>query len=138
MLWVELAPHLNSTELYHQALAAKMQRYNGLAYDTETEIVVTLGATGAFYLAATALLNPGDQVILFEPFYGYHVHTLRALDVEPVFVPTRPPSWAFDAELLSAAITPRCPPVRSACRTRSRGQLQYPRRSAPRSANAPA
>src|SRR4029453_16145911 len=89
------------------ALATKMQRYNGLTYDVETEVVVTLGATGAFYLAATALLNPGDEVILFEPFYGYHVHTLRALDVVPVFVPTRPPSWSFDTDVLTEAITPR-------------------------------
>lgn len=90
-----------------QALAAKMQRYNGLTYDPETEVVVTLGATGAFYLAGTALLNPGDEVILFEPFYGYHVHTLRALDAVPVFVPTRPPSWTFSAEELARAITSR-------------------------------
>ena len=90
-----------------QALAAKMQRYNGLAYDPETEVVVTLGATGAFYLAATALLNPGDEVVLFEPFYGYHVHTLRALDAVPVFVPTRAPLWSFDPDALAAAITER-------------------------------
>lgn len=89
------------------ALAHKMQRYNGLAYDAESEVVVTLGATGAFYLAGTALLNPGDEVILFEPFYGYHVHTLRALDAVPVFVPTRPPAWSFTADALAAALTPR-------------------------------
>jgi aminotransferase len=90
-----------------QALTAKMQRYNGLTYDVETEVVVTLGATGAFYVAATALLNPGDEVILFEPFYGYHVNTLHALDAIPVFVATQPPAWDCDAGALASAITPR-------------------------------
>ena len=90
-----------------QALAAKMEGYNRLTYDPETEIVVTVGATGAFYVVANALLSAGDEVVLFEPFYGYHVNTLRVLDVEPVFVSMLPPEWRFDAATLERAITPR-------------------------------
>ena len=54
-----------------------------------------------------ALLNPGDEVLLFEPFYGYHVATLKSLRVMPVFVPLAEPDWALDLDALRAAITPR-------------------------------
>ena len=54
-----------------------------------------------------ALLNPGDEVLLFEPFYGYHVSTLKSLRVNPVLVPLAEPDWALDADALRAAITPR-------------------------------
>jgi aminotransferase len=89
------------------ALAGKMRRHNGLEYDPDGEIIVTVGATGAFYIAALALLDPGDEVILFEPYYGYHVNTLYSLDAVPVYVPTRPPDWEFDLSELERAITPR-------------------------------
>jgi aminotransferase len=55
-----------------EAIAAKMRAYNGIDADPETEITVSAGSTGAFYCACLALLNPGDEVILFEPYYGYH------------------------------------------------------------------
>ena len=90
-----------------QALARKMGRHNHLEYDPESEIVVTIGATGAFYVSAVALLNPTDEVILFEPCYGYHVSTLLAVDAVPVFVSTAPPEWRFAPEDLERAITPR-------------------------------
>jgi aminotransferase len=89
------------------ALAAKMKRDNGLEYAAEGEILVTSGATGAFYVAAVALLEPGDEVVLFEPYYGYHLDTLRVLDVEPVFVPLAAPDWSFEPADLEAAISPR-------------------------------
>jgi aminotransferase len=54
-----------------------------------------------------ALLNPGDEVLIFEPFYGYHVSTLKALRVQPVFVSLDAPDWALDMDALRAAITPR-------------------------------
>ena len=56
-----------------EAIAQKMRDYNGIAADPETEITVSSGSTGAFYSACLALLNPGDEVILFEPYYGYHI-----------------------------------------------------------------
>jgi aminotransferase len=98
------------TEELRSALAAKM-REGGAAYDPETEVVVTIGATGAFQIASTALLEPGNEVILFEPFYGYHVSTLRTLGVVPRFVPLAAPagegSWELDDDALAAAIGPR-------------------------------
>src|SRR5262245_6952271 len=68
------------------ALARKMRRHNGLDYADDGEIAVAAGATGAFFVAAQALLDPGDEVVLFEPYYGYHLNTLAALDLVPRFV----------------------------------------------------
>jgi aminotransferase len=87
------------------AIAAKQQRDYGLAYDPESEILVASGATGGFHAAAMALLNPGDEVLLFEPFYGYHVYTLKSLRIAPVLVPLAEPDWALDSDALKAAVT---------------------------------
>jgi len=89
------------------AIAQKLQRENGITVDPETEVVVTVGSTGAFYSACMSLLNPGDEVIVFEPFYGYHVNTLLAMHCRPVFVTLGPPDWAFSRAALEQAITPR-------------------------------
>jgi aminotransferase len=89
------------------ALAKKMLRDSGLAYDPEGEIVVTSGATGAFYVAAQALLEPGDEVVLFEPYYGYHRNTLEALGVRPVYVRLGAPDFALDLGALERALSPR-------------------------------
>jgi len=93
-------------ELRH-AIAAKMRVYNGVAVDASSEIIVSAGATGAFYCACLALLNPGDEVILFEPYYGYHVNTLLSVDAVPTCVPMEPPDWTFSLDDLEAAVTPR-------------------------------
>src|SRR5262245_4231414 len=89
-----------------EALAKKLRRHSGLDYDP-SEILVTNGATGAFYAAALALLEPGDEVLLFEPYYGYHRNTLAALDLGARLVPLSPPDWSFDAHALESAIGPR-------------------------------
>ena len=89
------------------AIAAKQQRDYGLTYDPETEVLVASGATAGLHVAAMALLNPGDEVLVFEPFYGYHVSTLQALRVKPVLVPLTEPDYALDAAALQAAITPK-------------------------------
>jgi aminotransferase len=52
-----------------RAIAAKAKRYNGLDYDPESEITVTCGATEAMIATLKAIINPGDEVIIFEPFY---------------------------------------------------------------------
>jgi aminotransferase len=89
------------------AIAAKQQRDYGLTYDPETEVLVASGATGGLHAAAMALLNPGDEVLLFEPFYGYHVSTLKSMRVNPVLVALTEPDWALDVDALKAAITPK-------------------------------
>lgn len=89
------------------AIAVKLERHNGLHCDPDSEVLVTSGATGGFLAACMALLNPGDEVILFEPFYGYHRNTLLALRVHPVIVPLAAPDWQLDMDQLAASITPR-------------------------------
>jgi len=89
------------------AIATQLQRDRGLAVDPDREVLVASGATGAFHAAAMALLNPGDEVILFEPYYGYHANSLLSMRVKPVVVPLAAPNWALDFDALRAAITPR-------------------------------
>jgi len=90
-----------------QQLAAKMRRHNGLDYDWQSEIVVTSGATAAFYVAALALLEPGDEVILLEPYYGYHSNTLHAVDAVPRYVALDPPDWRLSLDALEAVVNER-------------------------------
>lgn len=94
-------------DLLRNAIADKMRRYNGIAVDPDTQVIVSSGSTGSFYAACLALLNPGDEVILFEPFYGYHRNTLESVDAVPVYVPLRAPDWALDSRALESAITRR-------------------------------
>ncbi|WP_114210752.1 pyridoxal phosphate-dependent aminotransferase [Acidisarcina polymorpha] len=90
-----------------EAIARKLKRDNQLTADPGSEILVTSGATAGFYAACMALLDPGDEVILFEPFYGYHLNTLTALHINPVTVPLELADWNLDLDRLRAAITPR-------------------------------
>ncbi len=90
-----------------EKIAAKIAAYNGYDADPQKEIVVTVGSTGGFAAAALATLDPGDEVILFEPYYGYHVNTLRALGFATRFVTLEPPDWRIDFDALRAAFGPR-------------------------------
>jgi aminotransferase len=89
------------------AIRDKIKRHYGLDYDPLSEIVVTSGATGGFAATCLSLFDAGDEIILFEPFYGYHLNTVIALGLTPVLVPTKPPEWAIDFAALARAITPR-------------------------------
>lgn len=90
-----------------QAIARKFREFNRLEVDPEGEIVCSAGATGAFYCACMALLNPGDEVIVIEPYYGYHVNTLLSMGAVPVFVSMHPPEWELDLEAVKERIGPR-------------------------------
>lgn len=90
-----------------EAIARKLQNYNGIKADPETEIVVSGGSTGSFYCACLALLDPGDEVIIFEPYYGYHINTLLAVEAVPAYVTMTAPDWTFSPEDLERAVTPR-------------------------------
>ena len=98
---------LDGISRLRNAIAQKQLRDYGLSYDPETEVLVACGATAGLHAAAMALLNPGDEVLLFEPFYGYHVSTLKSMRVKPVLVPLAEPDWVLDVDALKAAITPR-------------------------------
>jgi aminotransferase len=90
-----------------QAIAKKLAQYNGILADPETEVTVSAGATGSFHCACLALLNPGDEVILFEPFYQYHISALLAVEAIPVTVKMRVPDWTFSIADIECASTPR-------------------------------
>jgi aminotransferase len=93
-----------------QAIAAKMLRDRGLEVDPDREVLVTSGATGGLNAAVSALLDPGDEVILFEPFYGYHASELKSKRIVPVIVPLTPPvtpeaDWTLDMDAVRGAVT---------------------------------
>ena len=90
-----------------QAIAGKLQRDNGLRADPASEICVTVGASGAYAAAIHALLDPGDGVLLLEPYYGYHLNAAIVAGFTPEFLPLSPPDFALREDALEAAVTPR-------------------------------
>jgi aminotransferase len=89
------------------AILEKARAFNAIPAGSDEEVMVSVGSTGAFVAAALALCEPGDEVVAFEPFYGYHTGLLELFGVRPVAVPLRAPDWAVDFDALEAAITPR-------------------------------
>jgi aminotransferase len=98
---------LDGIATLRKAIADKLKSFNGLDVDPEREVLVTCGSTGGFYAAAMALLEAGDEVIVFEPYYGYHTNTLNAIGAVPRFVRLREPDWAFTAADLEAHASPK-------------------------------
>lgn len=96
--------HDGTAEL-RQAVAKRYARLLDRTINPETHVVVSGGATGALYCACLALLEPGDEVILFEPYYSYHQSTLMATQAVPVYVPTKMPDWSFSLDDLEAAVS---------------------------------
>ena len=88
-----------------EAIAAQVKRTHGITVDPEREVLITSGATGAFQAASLALLNPGDEVIVFEPFYGYHLGMFRGMRIVPVPVALQNGTWELDHKAVRAAIT---------------------------------
>ena len=104
---VNIYTRYDGLEELREAIALKQKLFTGMEVDAEKEIVVSAGATGAFYCACLALLDPGDEVIVFEPYYGYHVNTLVATQAVPVYVRMAPPEWVFSREDLQRVVTAR-------------------------------
>src|SRR5215210_5678004 len=89
------------------AIAEKYRRFYDLEVDPEREITVTCGATEAMAATFLALLDPGDEVIVFEPFYENYGPDAILAGATPVFVPLEQPDWRIDPERLRAAFSPR-------------------------------
>ncbi len=90
-----------------QQIAHKAHTFNKIEQvDPDRHIVTTVGATGALATTMQALFNPGDEFILFEPYYGYHLNTLRVSGCAASFVTLSPPDWRITREMLEAAHTP--------------------------------
>jgi len=91
----------------NEAIAEWFGRGSRLAVDPDREITVTSGCTEAIAATMLGLVNPGDEVILFEPYYDSYPACVALAGGTPRFVPLRPPDWAFDPEELRAAFTER-------------------------------
>jgi len=89
------------------ALVAKQQRFTGLAFDPEREITVCCGATECMASVMLALVDPGDEVIVFEPFYENYGPDAILSGAVPRFVRLREPDWSFDPAELAAAFNAR-------------------------------
>ncbi|MDA1029107.1 MAG: pyridoxal phosphate-dependent aminotransferase [Bacteroidetes bacterium] len=90
-----------------QAILEKASTYNRIPVTSTDEIMVSVGSTGAFVATIFTLLNPGDEVIVFEPYYGYHCNLLTVMGAKQKFVKTHGPEWKIDFDEVEALISPR-------------------------------
>ncbi len=92
---------------FRDAIAAKYRAWYGLEYDPEREITVCCGSTEGMIASMLAVTNPGDEVIVFEPYYENYGPDTMLCEAARVLVPLRPPEWTFDPEELRRAFSPR-------------------------------
>ncbi|HEX3559133.1 MAG TPA: aminotransferase class I/II-fold pyridoxal phosphate-dependent enzyme [Pyrinomonadaceae bacterium] len=92
---------------FRDAIAEKTKRYLGLEVDPEAEITVTCGSTEGMIAAMMATVDPGEEVVLFEPFYENYAPDAVLSGAQPRYVPLRAPDWTFDREELRAAFNER-------------------------------
>ena len=88
---------------FREAIARKTEWYLGLDVDPETELTVTCGSTEGMIAAMMATVDPGEEVVVFEPFYENYAPDAILSDAKPRYVPLRAPDWSFDADELRAA-----------------------------------
>src|SRR5579862_318467 len=91
---------------FRDAIAAKFERTQGVAIDPEREITVCCGSTEAMMSSMMAIINPGDEVVVFEPFYENYGPDAILSGATPRFVKLQPPNWTFDPDELAAAFGP--------------------------------
>jgi aspartate/methionine/tyrosine aminotransferase len=91
---------------FRDAIAANFQRTQGVTVDPESEITVCCGSTEAMLSAMMAIINPGDEVVVFEPFYENYGPDAILSGATPRFVKLQPPEWTFDPHELAAAFGP--------------------------------
>jgi len=92
---------------FRDAIAAKYLRTYAMEFDPEREITVCCGATEGMIASLMAVLDPGDEVVLFEPFYENYGPDTQLCGAEPRYVRLREPDWSFDPGELRRAFTPR-------------------------------
>jgi len=104
--WNQYPPMMGLPEL-RQAIAVHYRRFQGLDLDPDAEIMVTSGATEALAGALMALIEPGDEVVLFQPMYDAYLPLVRRAGGVPRFVTLKPPHWRFTEDDLAAAFSDR-------------------------------
>jgi aspartate/methionine/tyrosine aminotransferase len=95
------------TPRLRRAIADKYRRVYGMDIDPDRHVTVCCGATETMLATLLAVLNPGDEVIIFEPFYENYGPGCIISGAEPVFVPLEPPDFTFDPDRLARAVSPR-------------------------------
>jgi len=90
---------------FRDAIAAKFERTQGVSVDPEREITVCCGSTEAMISSMLAIINPGDEVVVFEPFYENYGPDAILSGASPRYVKLKPPHWTFDPDELAAAFT---------------------------------
>jgi aspartate/methionine/tyrosine aminotransferase len=104
--WNQYPPMMGLPEL-RGAIAAHYARWQGLKLDPDSEVMVTSGATEALAGALLAVIEPGDEVVLFEPMYDAYLPLVKRAGAIPKFVTLRPPHFRLTEEALSAAFSDR-------------------------------
>ena len=104
--WNQYPPMLGLPEL-RKAVAEHYALHQGLDLDAESEVMITSGATEAIAGALFALIEPGDEVVLFQPMYDAYLPLVRRAGGVPRFVTLTPPHWRLTEEALAAAFSPR-------------------------------
>lgn len=102
----QYAPFPGTVNL-RQEVSNYYKKFYSLNYNPESEITITVGATEAIYLVINALVNPGDEVVVLEPFYDSYVASIKMAGGIPVPVTMHAPEFQVDEKELEKAITPR-------------------------------
>jgi aminotransferase len=92
---------------FRRALAEKQRRFMGIPIDPDKNITVTCGSTEAMMAAMMSVVNPGDRVVVFSPFYENYGADAILSGAEPVYVPLNPPDFGFDPKVLRKAFETR-------------------------------
>src|SRR5918999_901340 len=92
---------------FREAIAEKTRWHLGLDIDPEREITVTCGSTEGMIASMMATVDPGEEVVIFEPFYENYAPDAILSDATPRYVPLRAPDWTFDRDELKAAFNSR-------------------------------
>jgi aspartate/methionine/tyrosine aminotransferase len=100
----QYAPSNGRSRLRH-AIAQKMETLYGRPTNPDTEILITHGATEAIFTTIMGLVNPGDEVILFEPYYDSYVPAIHMAGGIPKYYTLRPPHWEIDLDALAKLFT---------------------------------
>jgi len=123
-------PSMMGTPELRQALAGHAKRFYGLDVDWKAEVMVTSGATEALTACLLGLIDPGDEVVLFQPMYDSYLPIVRLAGGVPRYVSLKAPDWSFTREDLEAAFSPKTKlvlindPLNPAAKVYTRAELE--------------
>jgi aspartate/methionine/tyrosine aminotransferase len=116
---------------FRDAIARKTQSYLGIEIDPEREITVTCGSTEGMIAAMMATVDPGEEVVVFEPFYENYAPDAILSDAQPRYVPLRAPDWNFDRDELKTTFNKKtkaiivCNPNNPTGKVFSRDEMEF-------------